>query len=188
MPPELQPFATGQFAVFDLDSIPTGPFDSWIWWLLIAVILALLFTLQGLETAVEGAWPHQRRDNEYIPGARGVKGAWAFAALLIIPGALALIGSLAVVLWQDIDIPDGVVLGGWLLAIGWLLFLIFGLNVFGLGRFLGTLGMLGPLAIGLLLLAANALLIVTFLDVLPPWDVVRDGLENGIETVLPFLG
>jgi hypothetical protein len=175
--------------LFDLDfsNLPTGPFDTPLWWLLIGLVIALLFTLQGLETAVEGAWPHQRRDNEYIPGARGIKPAWAFAAILIIPGAVALIGTVIVMIWQDIATPDGVRLGGWLLALGWTLFLVFGLNLFGLGRLLGTLGMLGPLAIGFVLLIADALLIVTLLDVMPSWDIVWDGIKELIENLLPFV-
>lgn len=172
---------------FDFDQIPTGPFDTPLWWLLIGLIIALLFTLQGLETAVEGAWPHQRRDNEYVPGARGVKPAWAFAAILVIPGALAMIGTIIVMIWQDIAAPDGMTLGGWLLAFGWALFLIFGLNLFGLGRLLGTLGMIGPLAIGFVLLIADALLIVTLLDVLPEWNVVWDAIQDLIENLLPFI-
>jgi hypothetical protein len=172
---------------FDLDSIPSGPFDTPLWWVLIGVIIALLFTLQALETAVEGAWPHQRRDIEYVPGARGVRPAWAFAATLLVPGAVALIGILVILIWQDVVAPDGASLGGWLLGLGWVLFLVFGLNLFGLGRLLGTLGMLGPLAIGFVLLVADSLLIVTLLDVLPEWDVIRDGIENMIETLLPFV-
>lgn len=173
--------------MFDMSRIPTGPFDTWLWWLLIVVIVALLFTLQALETAVEGAWPHQRRDNEYIPGARGVKGAWAFAAILIIPAGLALVGIISVIIWRDISYPDGFALGGWLLVLGWALFIVFGLNVGGMGRILGTLGMLGPLAIAFILIAANFILIVTLRDILPEWDIVRAGIENGIETLLPFI-
>lgn len=173
--------------MFDTSRIPTGPFDTWLWWLFIVIVVALLFSLQALETAVEGAWPHQRRDNEYIPGARGVKGAWALAAILIIPGGVALIGILSVIIWRDIAYPDGFMLGGWLLALGWALFLIFGLNVGGMGKILGTLGMLGPLAISFILIAANLILFVTLRDILPPWDVVRDAIENGIETLLPFI-
>jgi hypothetical protein len=171
----------------DLDSIPNGPFDTSLWWLLIGVVIALLFTLQALETAVEGAWPHQRRDNEYVPGARGIKAGWAFASLLIVPGGLALIGIIVVMIWQEIATPDGIALGGWLLGLGWALFLVFGLNLFGLGRLLGTLGMIGPLAIGFVLLIADALLIVTLLDMLPAWSVIRDGLEQLIENLLPFV-
>lgn len=172
---------------FDFDRIPLGPFDTAWWWALIGVVAALLFSLQALETSVEGAWPHQRRDNEYIPGARGIKPAWALAAILVIPGALATIGIIAVIIWQDIPAPDGLNLGGSLLALGWVLFLVFGLNVFGLGRLLGTLGMFGPLAIAILLLVADGLLIVTFMDVLPAWDVIQRAIEDGIEALLPFV-
>lgn len=171
----------------DLQQLPLGPFDSGWWWLLFGVIIALLFSLQALDTAVEGAWPHQRADNQYIPGARGIKPAWAIAAVLIIPGGVAMAGIISVILWRDITTPDGLRLGGTLLVIGWLLFLIFGLNVLGLGRLLGTLGMIGPLAIAIVLLVADALLIVTLMDVLPAWDVVRDSLESGFKTLFPFL-
>jgi hypothetical protein len=179
----------GQLTLFDLDfdRLPLGPFDTPWWWLLIGISVILLVTLQGLETAVEGTWPHQRRDNEYIPGVRGVKPAWAFAAILIIPGALAMIGIVAVIIWLDIDAPEGLNLGGALLALGWLLFLIFGLNLLGLGRVLGTLGAFGPIAIGIVLLVADGLLIVTLMDVLPSWDVVEESLRRGLEDMLPFL-
>lgn len=173
--------------MFDTSRIPTGPFDTWLWWLLILVIVALLFSLQALETAVEGAWPHQRRDNEYIPGARGVKGAWALAAILIIPGGVAVVGIISVLIWREIDYPDGFMLGGWLLALGWLLFILFGLNIGGMGRILGTLGMLGPLAIAFILIAANFILIITLRDILPSWNVTSDAIKNGLESLLPFI-
>lgn len=175
--------------VLDIDfhSLPLGPFDSGWWWLLFGVVAALLFSLQALETAVEGAWPHQRADNIYIPGARGIKPAWSIAGILIIPGAVAMIGIIGVILWRDLDTPDGLRLGGTLLVIGWLLFLLFGLNVVGLGRLLGTLGIFGPLAIAFVLLVADLLLIVTLMDILPAWEVTRQSLENGLESLFPFL-
>lgn len=171
----------------DLDRLSIGPFDSGWWWLLIGVAIALLFSLQALETAVEGTWPHQRTDNQYIPGARGIKPAWTVAAILIVPGALSVLGIVSVILWRNILTPDGFQLGGILLAIGWVFFLVFGLNVFGLGRLLGTLGMFGPLAIAIVLLVADGLLIVTLLDVLPAWDIIQDALGNGLETLFPFI-
>lgn len=171
----------------DFDRFTFGPIDSGWWWLLIGVFVALLFSLQALETAIEGAWPHQRRANVYIPGARGIKPAWGIAAILVIPGALAVLGIVSIILWRDIAPPEGLRLGGWLLAIGWALFLVFGLNLLGLGRLLGTLGMIGPIAIAIVLLIADALLVVTLMDVLPTWDIVTDGLKDGIETLLPFI-
>lgn len=172
---------------FDFDRIALGPFDSGWWWLLLGVFVALLFSLQALETAVEGAWPHQRRANQYIPGARGIKPAWAIAAVLVIPGALAVLGITSIILWQEIPAPEGLRLGGILLGVGWVLFLLFGLNIGGMGRLLGTLGMIGPLAIAIVLLIADALLVVTLLDVLPEWDVIRVAIQDGIETMLPFI-
>ena len=173
--------------MLDFDKIPLGPFDTRLWWLLIAISVALLLTLQAIETAVEGAWPHQRRSNAYLPGARGVHVTWAAAAILVIPGALAAIGSVAALIWLKLDAPDGLRLGGTLLAIGWVLFLLFGLNVFGLGGVIRSLGMIGPLAIFAVLLVSDALLIVTLLDILPAWSVVRDALEHGLRDLLPFL-
>ena len=179
----------GQPTLPDLDfnRLPLASLGSPWWWLLIGVFVVLLITLQGLEAAVEGTWPHQRRDNEYIPGVRGVKPAWAFAAMLIIPGALAVIGIISVIIWLDIRAPQGLNLGSALLALGWALFLIFGLNLFGLGRVLGTLGVFGPIAIGIVLLVADGILIVTLMDVLPPWDVIEESLRRGLENMLPFL-
>ena len=50
--------------MFDTSRIPTGPFDTWLWWLFIVIVVALLFSLQALETAVviapEGAHPAQQ--------------------------------------------------------------------------------------------------------------------------------
>jgi len=173
--------------VFDFDRIPLGPFDTRLWWLLIAIAVALLLTLQAIETAVEGAWPHQRRPNAYLPGARGVRTTWAMVAILVIPGALAAIGSVAALIWLDIEAPNGLELGGTLLAIGWVLFLLFGLNVFGLGGLIRNLGVIGPLALLALLLASDILLIVTLLDILPEWSVVWSAIENGVRDLLPFL-
>jgi hypothetical protein len=173
--------------VFDFNQIPLGPFDTRLWWLLIAIAVALVFTLQAIETTVEGAWPHQRRSTYYLPGARGVHVTWAIAAALVIPGALAALGSVAALIWLDVDAPDGLRLGGALLAIGWVLYLAFGLNLLGLGGLIRNLGVLGPLAILAVLLVSDVLLIVTLLDILPAWDVVRDALENGLRDLLPFL-
>ena len=64
---------------------------------------------------------------------------------------------------------------------------MFGLNIGGMGRILGTLGMLGPLAIAFILIAANFILIITLRDILPAWDIVKDAMQNGIHTLLPFI-
>lgn len=175
------------FSTMDWDRIPQGPFDSRLWWLLIALALALVFTVQAVETAVEGAWPHQRRTSRYAPRARLVQRSWALVALLVIPGALLAIGIVAVHLWREPVSPDQQALGGALVGVGWLLFLLFGLNVLRLGTLMGSLGIIGPIAIMVLLIVGDVLLLSTFLDILPALDVVRESAENGLRDILPFI-
>jgi len=79
----------------DVNKIPLGPFDTRLWWLLIGLCVALLLTLQAVETAVEGAWPSDRRPSRFLPRARTVQASWAWVALLIIPGGLLAIAYLA---------------------------------------------------------------------------------------------
>lgn len=171
----------------DWQRIPLGPFDSRLWWLLIALTLALLFTVQAVETAIEGAWPHQRRPSRFLPKPRLVQMSWGLVALLVIPGALLAIGNVAVHLWIDMPQPDQQALGGVLIGAGWILFLLFGLDVFGLGRLFGNLGLLGPAALLILLLVGDGLLLGAFLDILPDLDTVRNAIENGLRDILPFV-
>ena len=169
------------------DKVPLGPFDNRLWWLLIGLCLALLLTIQAIETAIEGAWPHQRRASRMVPGQRAVQMSWGFVALLVIPGALLLIGNVAVLIWRDPVRPDQLVLGSVLTGIGWALFLIFSLNVLKLGKLFGNLGLIGPLALVVILLIGDVLLLTAFLDILPEWDVVKESIENGLRDVLPFI-
>lgn len=171
----------------DWSRIPPGPFDSRLWWLLIGLSLALVFTVQAVETAIEGTWPHQRRSSQYAPRARAVQKSWALVALLVIPGALLAIGIVAVHLWREPVSPDQQALGGVLVAVGWICFLVFSLNMLRLGTLMGNLGIIGPIAIMLLLIVGNALLLTAFLEILPALDVVRDASENGLRDILPFV-
>jgi hypothetical protein len=168
------------------DSIPLGPFDDRLWWLLIGLCLALLLTIQGIETALEGAWPHQRRTTRMLPRERPVQLSWGLVALLVIPAALLLIGNVAVLIWRDPPRPDQLVPGSILAGAGWALFLLFSLNFLRLGRLFSNLGLIGPLALVLLLLAGDVLLLTSFLDILPSWDVTQDAIESGLKDFLPF--
>jgi hypothetical protein len=169
------------------DRIPLGPFDSRLWWLLIGLCLALLLTLQAIETAVEGAWPHQRRSTRFAHRARWMQRSWGLIALFVVAGALLAIGIVAVHLWQAPPSPDEQTLGAILLGTGWILFLLFSLNAIGLGRLMGNLGVLGPIAILAMLVVGDILLLTAFLDVVPDWPVVRDGIEDGLRDILPFV-
>lgn len=169
------------------DQIPLGPFDSRLWWLLIGLCLALLFTVQAIETAVEGAWPHQRRPSRFIPRTRWVQRSWGLIALFVVAGALLAIGIVAVHLWLAPPSPDQQVLGGILVGVGWALFLLFSLNTLGLGRLMGNLGIIGPIAILIVLVVGDVLLLTTFTDLIPEWPVVRDAIESGLRDLLPFV-
>lgn len=169
------------------DWLPLGPFDTRLWWLLIGLFVALLFTIQSVETAVEGAWPHQRRPSSFLPRARAVQTGWAVVALLLIPGGLLAIGNVAVAMWQTTGRTDAQVLGGWLLGLSWVVFLLGSLNLFGFTRLLNVIGITGTIVLGLVLLVADILLLSSFLDILPEWDVVEDGIRDGLEKLIPFL-
>lgn len=169
------------------DWLPLGPFDTRVWWLLIGLLAALLFTIQSVETAVEGAWPHQRRPSNFLPRARSVQHGWGMVAILLIPGIVLAIGNVAVILWQDTARTDEQVLGGWLLGVGWLIFMLGSLNLFGFTRLLNVIGITGTLVLLLVLLVADILLLSAFLDILPEWDTVEDGIRDGLERLLPFL-
>jgi hypothetical protein len=169
------------------DWLPLGPFDTRLWWLLIALVAALLFTIQSVETAVDGAWPHQRRPSNFLPRARTVQTGWAAVAILLIPGILLAIGNVAVTIWQETAGTDAQTLGGWLLGLSWLAFLLGSLNLLGFTRLLNVIGVSGTLVLILVLLIADILLLSAFLDILPDWETVRQGIENGIERLIPFV-
>jgi hypothetical protein len=173
--------------LISFDWLPLGPFDTRLWWLLIALGVALLFTVQSVESAVDGAWPHQRRPSNFLPRARAVQTGWAVVALLIIPGGLLAVGNVAVAMWQDTAHTDAQVLGGWLLGISWVIFLLGSLNILGFTRLLNVIGVTGTIVLLLILLVADILLLSSFLDILPDWDTVQRGIRDGLERLIPFL-
>lgn len=175
------------FPFISFDWLPLGPFDTRLWWLLIAICVALIFTIQAVESAVDGAWPNQRRPTNFLPRARAVQTGWAFVAILLIPGALLAIGNVAVTMWQDIGRTDAQVLGGWLLAISWIVFLIGTSNVFGASKILDVIGIAGTIVLLAVLLIADLLLLSAFLDILPKWSVVEEGIHDGLARLIPFL-
>jgi hypothetical protein len=170
------------------DRIPLGPFDTRLWWLLIGVCIILVFTIQAIETAIEGAWPNQRRPGRMLPRARWVQASWAFVALFVLAGALLTISNVALLIWKNPPHPNELSLGSWLLGIGWVLFLLFSLNALGLGRLMGNLGLIGPLAIVTILIVGDILLLIAFQHLFPSIHDVRDGIENGLKQILPFWG
>ncbi|MDQ3043651.1 MAG: hypothetical protein M3R06_00670 [Chloroflexota bacterium] len=151
-------------------------FENRLLWLLIGLCVAMVLTLQAVETAVEGAWPHQRRPSRVTPQARPAYRAWSLVALLVLPGGLLAILNVAVLLWRDTDRTDAQVLGSLFLGVGWFIFLLMSLDTLRFGRYLTNLGLAGPLALIAILLLGDVLLLIGLLAVLPSWDTVREAL------------
>jgi len=145
-------------------------------WLLIGLCVATVLTLERVEQAVEGAWPHQRRAARPGPRAGAGQAVWGLVALLVLPGLILAILNVAALMEWGRERTDALVLGGALLALGWAVFLLASLDRLPVRRFLATLGAVGPLTLILLLVAGDALLTVALFDALPPWDEVRGAL------------
>ena len=155
------------------DSLNT---DNHLLWLLIGVCIAMVLTLDAVQAAVDGAWPHQHRPSQLLPHERTAQSIWGLVAVLIITGGLLLIANLGILIWQDEDYGDGLVLGSILLAVAWVVFLLTSVESLGIRRYLSSIGPSAPLAIFVVLVAATVLLVLGLLDILPPWEEFQDAL------------
>jgi hypothetical protein len=149
-------------------------------WAFIGLCAAVIVTLEAVEEAVEGAWPHQRRLSAMETGERQAHQAWALAAILVLPGALLALGNVGMMLWQDAARTEEMNTGFILLAIGWVLFILVSIDRLRLRPLISRAGPVVPLAVSLILLAAIALLLSAFWEIKPTVDMVRDAI--------PFIG
>jgi hypothetical protein len=147
-------------------------------WLLIAVCVAMIFTVQAVEEAVEGAWPHQRRLTGMAMPERRAHPIWGVVALLILPGAVLAVANLAVIAWKELERTDTLVLGGILLAAGWVIFLFGSVDNLRVRRLVTSAGPAAPVVLALILIVADLLLLIAFLDIRPTVDAVRDALPS----------
>jgi hypothetical protein len=145
-------------------------------WLLAGLCIALVFTIQSVETATEGAWPHQRRPSRMAPQARAAQGAWGAVALLLLPGILLGILNLSVLLWRGLPHTQAQILGGFLIGLIWLIFVGASANLLGMGRLLRQGGPAGPLALLVLVIAGDILLIAGLLTILPDVQTIRNAI------------
>lgn len=151
-------------------------FDNSTLWILIGLCVATVFTLQAVEESVEGVWPHARRPSRMPARSPGFGGAWSLVALLVLPGLLLGILNTVVLLWKDLERTDLQVLGGIFVGLGWALFMAASRDRLPIRRFVGNLGVVGPIALVLVLVIGNVLLTIALFDVLPAMDDVRDAL------------
>ncbi len=147
-------------------------------WLLIGLCVALVFTIQSVETATEGAWPHQRRPSRIAPQARTAQGAWGAVALLLLPGIVLAILNVAVLLWRNLPHTQSQLLGGFLVGLIWVIFAGASANVLGMGRLLRQGGPAGPLALLVLVIAGDLLLLAGLLTIVPDFEIIRNAVPG----------
>jgi hypothetical protein len=147
-------------------------------WLLIGVCIAMIFTIQAVEEAVEGAWPHQRRVTSMAMPERRAHPIWGVVALLVLPGAVLAVLNLAVIAWKELPRTDTLVLGGILLGAGWVIFLMSSVDRLRVRRLFTSAGPAAPFVLALILIVADLLLLISFLDIRPTVDAVRDALPS----------
>ena len=75
-------------------------------WLLIGLCVALLVTVEAVQEAVEGAWPHQRRLTRMDLSEQRAQPVWALVALLILPAALLAVFNVGMMVWKDVPRTD----------------------------------------------------------------------------------
>ncbi|MBX3070417.1 MAG: hypothetical protein KF883_07995 [Thermomicrobiales bacterium] len=158
--------------------------DNHILWALIATSVVMVITLEAVQSAVEGAWPHQRRPSTMLPSERTAHSLWGIVALALIAGGLLLIANLAILLWKDLDPLDIQRAGGVLLAVAWALFMLVSIDRFGIRRHMTAIGLAGPVAAIAILTAAIVLLALALIDIWPPTDDFRDALPVILITAL----
>jgi hypothetical protein len=152
--------------------------DDHVLWLTIGLCVAMLFTLEAVEEAVDGAWPHQRRASRMAVDERRAHPIWGLAALLVLPGAVLAILTLATMAWKDLPRSDELLYGGALLAVGWAMFVLASIDRLRVRQLFTRIGPAAPLAVVVMLLAADILLLIAFTDIRPSVDSVRDALPD----------
>ena len=150
--------------------------DNHMLWILIGVSIAMVLTLEAVQTAVEGAWPNQRHPTSMLPHERSAQAGWGVVALGVIIGGLLLLSNLAILVWQELDHNDSQVAASILLAISWVLFVMIGIDRFGVRGYLNSIGIVLPIVVLAMLLVANGLLILSLIDIWPGMDAIRDSL------------
>lgn len=148
-------------------------------WVLVGLCILTVFTIQAVENAIEGAWPHQRRTTRLMPRTRMAQGSWGVVAVLVLPGLVLAILNLIVMLWRDAVESDLHRLGGLLVGIGWLAFLLASADRLPFRRYVSNLGVIAPAALAVVLLVGDVLLLIGLLDILPSLETVRDALPFG---------
>jgi hypothetical protein len=145
-------------------------------WLLIALSVAVLFTIEAIEEFIEGSWPQLRRQRDFWALFGDLRHLWAAVAMFVLPGLVLTILNLALLLIQDLPHSSVQVLGTIFVVVGWLVFLLTAIDIAGVGTYLRTVGMVVPVALILMLGMGDLLLFISLIDVFP----------DDLSALLPF--
>ena len=157
--------------------------DNHLLWALIGVSIVMVLTLEAVQTAVEGAWPHQRRPSTMLPRERSAHTMWGVVAIALIVGGLLLIANLGVLLWQDLEHSEAHVVASALLGTSWVVFVLSSVDRWGIRSYITSIGIAAPMAVLAMLVVADLLLGVTLVDIWPSWDEFRDDLPVIVTSV-----
>jgi len=136
-------------------------------YLLIGVAVLLIFTIESIESYVEGAWPQLRRDAPAFRAQAIGRSLWVTVAFLLLPGIVLALGNLGLLVWKGLPQNSTQIFGAFFLGIGWLVFTLTSINLAGLGRYMRKVGPAAPLALLVCLLVGDLLLLASLLDLLP---------------------
>lgn len=139
-------------------------------WLLVLVAVLLIFTVEAVEHYVDGAWPQLRHAAPAFRSQALERSLWGGVALLLLPGIVLALASLALMLWRNLPQTNTQILGAFFLGTGWLLFALISMNLAGFGSYMRQIGVAGPLTLIVLLFVGDLLLLAALLDL---WPLVR---------------
>jgi hypothetical protein len=136
-------------------------------YLLIGVAIVLIFTIESIESYVDGAWPQLRHDAPAFRAQAIGRSLWVTVAFLLLPGLVLALGNLGLLVWKGLPQNSTQIFGAFFLGIGWLVFTLTSINLAGLGRYMRKVGPAAPLALLVCLLVGDLLLLAALLDLLP---------------------
>lgn len=101
---------------------------------------------------------------------------WGLVALLLLPAAILEILTLATLAWKGMPRPETMAIGSILLGIGWVVFVLTGVDRLRFRRVFTAIGPVAPIALLAVLALANLMLLLAFVDIRPSVDSVRQAL------------
>lgn len=136
-------------------------------YLLIGVAILLIFTIESIESYVDGTWPQLRHDAPAFRAQAIGRSLWVTVAFLLLPGIVLALGNLGLLVWKGLPQNSTQIFGAFFLGIGWLVFTLTSINLAGLGRYMRKVGPAAPMALLVCLLVGDLLLLAALLDLLP---------------------